>query len=47
MVCSLTKFVWNFAVYYGKEQESEDVACVAWEEACLAYKIILDLGMDV
>jgi hypothetical protein len=44
MACSITKFVWNFAVYCGKEEGKKDVACVAWEEAKLAQKVVLDLA---
>jgi hypothetical protein len=47
MACSLTKFVWNFAVYCGKEEEKEDVACIAWREARLAHKIVIDLAVDI
>ena len=47
MACSLTKFVWNFAVYCGKEEKSEDVAHIAREEACLVHRVVLDLAADV
>jgi hypothetical protein len=29
MACSVTKFVWNFAVYCGKNEDNEEVAHVA------------------
>jgi hypothetical protein len=47
MACSLTKFIWNLTVYCGKEEKSEDVARVAWEQAHLAHKIVLELVADV
>jgi hypothetical protein len=47
MACSITKFVWNFAVYYRKEEGREDLAHVGQGEAKLAQKVVLDLAQDV
>jgi hypothetical protein len=47
MACSVTKFVWNFAIYCGKNKETEKVVCVARGEASLAYKVILDLAIEL
>jgi hypothetical protein len=43
IACSLTIFFGNFTVYFGKEEESEDVARVAQGEARLDHKVVLDL----
>lgn len=42
-----TKFMWNFAVYCGKNEDTEEVARIAWGEARLAHKVILNLAVDV
>jgi hypothetical protein len=34
-------------IYCGTEEESDDVASVAWREAHLAYRVVLDLATDV
>jgi hypothetical protein len=47
MACSLTKYVWNFAVYCGKNEETEEVACARRGEARLAQKVVLDLVVDI
>jgi hypothetical protein len=47
MACSVTKFVWNFAVYCGKTEEIEEVPRVARGEARLAHKVVLDLAAEV
>jgi hypothetical protein len=47
MACSITKFVWNFAVYCGKNEDNKEVVRVAREKARLAYKVVLDLVADV
>jgi hypothetical protein len=47
MACLVTKFVWNFAVYYGKTEETEEVPRVTRGEARLAQKVVLDLVADV
>jgi hypothetical protein len=47
MACLVTKFVWNFAVYYGKTEETEEVPRVTRGEARLARKVVLDLVADV
>jgi hypothetical protein len=47
MACSVAKFVWNSAVYYGKTEETEEVPRVARGEACLAQKVVLDLAAEV
>jgi hypothetical protein len=44
MVCLVTKFVWNFVMYCGK---NEEVAHVAWGEARLTHNVVLDLAADV
>jgi hypothetical protein len=43
----VTKFVWNFAVYCGKTEDSEEVPHVARGEARLAHKVVLDLAAEV
>jgi hypothetical protein len=43
----VTKFVWNFVVYCGKEEGQEDVARIARGEGRLAHKVVLDLAADV
>ena len=47
MAYSITKFVWNFAVYCGKNEDNEEMACVVWGEARLAHKVVLDLAADI
>ena len=47
VVCSVTKFVWNFAVYCIKTEETEEVPCVARGEARLAQKVVLDLAAEI
>jgi hypothetical protein len=47
MACSVTKFVWNFALYCGKNEDNEEVARVARREARLAHKVVLNFAADV
>jgi hypothetical protein len=47
MACSITKFVWNFAVYCRKNEDNEEVVCVARGEARLVHKVVLDLAADI
>jgi hypothetical protein len=47
LACLVTKFVWNFAVYYGKNEEIERVAHVAWKKLRLTYIIVLDLEGEI
>jgi hypothetical protein len=47
MACSVTKFVWNFAVYCGKTDETEKVPRIARREPRLAHKVVLDLAAEV
>ena len=49
MVYSLfcDKFVWNFAIYCKKNNDTEEVAHVVWGKARLAHKVVLDLAVDV
>jgi hypothetical protein len=41
------KFLWNFVVYCAKNEESEEVARVARGEIRSAYKIVLDLAVEL
>jgi hypothetical protein len=41
MIYSLTKYVWNFTVYCGKNEETEEVAHASRGEAKLAQKVWL------
>jgi hypothetical protein len=47
MACSFTKYVWNFAVYCDKNEETEEVACARRGEVRLVQKIVLDLAVDI
>jgi hypothetical protein len=47
MACLVTKFVWKFAVYFGKNEDNKEVVCVARGEARLAHKVVLDLAADI
>ena len=47
MAYSIIKFMWNFIVYYGKNKDTKKVVNVAWKDAYLAYKVVLDLATDV
>ena len=44
MTSFVTKFIWNFAIYHGK---NKDVEKVAHRELQLAYKAVLELAKDV
>jgi hypothetical protein len=39
--------VWNFAVYCGKNEETEEVAHIARGEVHLTHKVVLDLVANV
>jgi hypothetical protein len=47
MVCSVPKFIRNFAMYCGKNEDTKEVVRVVQEEARLAHKVVLDLVTDV
>jgi hypothetical protein len=37
IACLMTKFLSNFAIHCGKNENIKEVACVVWREARLAY----------
>jgi hypothetical protein len=37
----------ELCIYYRKYEDTKEVACVIWEEAHLAHKVVLDLAVDV
>jgi hypothetical protein len=39
--------MWNFVIYCGKNEKTEEVVCVDQEKARLAHKVVLDLATDV
>ena len=47
MAYSVTKSLWNFAVYCGKNEDNEKVTHIAWGEARLVHKVVLDLAANV
>ena len=40
------KYVWNFVVYCRKNENTKEVACVAWKESGMVYKVILDSNLQ-
>jgi hypothetical protein len=44
MACSMTKFVWNFAVYCGKTEETEEVPHVARMGGSFGLESCIGLG---
>ena len=47
MTYLVTKFMWNFTVCCGKNEETKKVAYVAQGEAQLTHKVVLDLATDL
>jgi hypothetical protein len=47
LACSVTKFVWNFAIYCGKEEATSTVEPIARGEPKLAHKVVMDLAKDI
>jgi hypothetical protein len=46
IVCLVTKFVWNFASYCGKEEAPSTVGPGARKEPKLPHKVVLELSKD-
>jgi hypothetical protein len=47
LACSVTKFVWNFAIYCGKEEAISTVELIARREPKLAHKVVVELSRDI
>jgi hypothetical protein len=47
LVCSVTKFVWNFAIYCGKEEATSIVEPIARGEPKLAHKVVKELSKNI
>jgi hypothetical protein len=47
LACSVTKFVWNFAIYCGKEEAISTVEPIARGEPKLAHKVVVELSRDI
>jgi hypothetical protein len=47
LACSVTKFVWNFTVYCGKEEATSTVEPIARGELKLALKVVMGLSRDI
>jgi hypothetical protein len=47
LACSITKFVWNFTIYCGKEEIISTVEPIARGEPKLAHKVVMELSRDI
>jgi hypothetical protein len=47
LACSVTKFVWNFTIYCGKEEATSTVEPIARGELKLALKVVMGLSRDI
>jgi hypothetical protein len=47
LACLVTKFVWNFTIYCGKEEVTSIVEPIARGELKLAHKIVIELSRDI
>ena len=47
MTCLVTKFTWNFAIYWGKKEAPLIVGPIARREPKLAHKIMMELSKDI
>jgi hypothetical protein len=47
LACSVTKFVWNFTIYYGKEEAISTVEPITKGEPKLAHKVVMELAKDI
>jgi hypothetical protein len=44
---SVTKFVWNFAIYCGKVEATSTVEPIGRGEPKLAHKVVMELSRDI
>jgi hypothetical protein len=47
LACSVTKFVWNFTIYCGKEEATSTVESIARGEPKLTHKVVMKLVKDI
>jgi hypothetical protein len=47
LACSVTKFIWNFAIYCGKKEAISTVEPIARGEPKLTHKVVTELSRDI
>jgi hypothetical protein len=47
LACSVIKFVWNFAIYCGKEEATSTIEPIGRGEPKLAHKVVMELVKDI